>query len=92
MRDVDHRLRLERFPGRRHQEGTARIAEYVDHLDDFRFRRVGQGAQVAQVGRTPHAARVCRLVGERLEQQFTNLLAPCAAQFRVGLLGVLIQR
>ena len=86
-------LRLARFPGRGHQKGTARIAEHFDHLADFHLRRAsGEGAQIAQAGRAPDATLVCRLVGERLEQLFADLLQPLGAQLRIGLLGVLIER
>ena len=97
MRDVDHRLRLEGFPGRRHQERAAWIAEYVNHGSEFRIcdvrkRSFGERTQVAQGDRAPDPARVCRLVGQSLEELLADLPLPRAAQFRIGLLGVTIQR
>ena len=94
--DVDHLFRREVLAGRWHQEGTARLAEKLDHLNHLRFRGFCKSAEVAQGGGPADAPAVGGLVGECLEQLFADALPQRwlhsrAGEFGVGLLGMGIE-
>ena len=94
--DVDHLFRREVLAGRWHQEGTARLAEKLDHLNHLRFRGLCKSAEVAQGGGPADAPAVGGLVGECLEQLFADALPQRwlhsrAGEFGVGLLGMGIE-
>ena len=88
MRQVDDRPRAERDGRRRHQETAARAAEHVGHGDHVGLGDPRDGRKLVHARRTPHAARVGKRVGERLEHVLRDLPAARRDRLLVGLLRV----
>ena len=99
MRDVDHRIRLQRRTGWRHQQRTAWTTEgFNDRFDLLgdgfqRFvERLTHGAEFVQLRRAPDSSRVEPLVGEALEERFGDFSASLVGKLVVDLVAVLRER
>lgn len=92
VRDVDHRVRVQRLASWWQQEGSTRLAEHLDRPGDFGRSRIRHLAQRAQRGRAANPPGIGRPVGQRLEDPFAEFPVTLALQLGEGLLRVLIQR
>jgi hypothetical protein len=92
MRDVDYRLRFQKFRQWRHQKGAAWLAKDVYDFCQFGLAGIGQGTEYSEGRWAANSSCIGPLVGQRLKHPFADLFLVVASQLTISLLGMLIQR